>query len=68
MLIIPQHLQWTVYFYLCYNIVSQATQDSFPSHAPSAISIPAQPHRSSLIHLIVKVYYPDTEMQVLRCN
>lgn len=65
MLIIPQHLRGAVYFYLCYNIVSQASQDSFTSHAPSTISIPAQPH---LIHLNAKVYYPDTEMQVLKCN
>lgn len=69
MLIIPQTLvRGIVYFYLCYNFVSQACGDPF--HVPSSISIlqPSHLDQIHLIHFNARVHYPGTKMQVLKCN
>lgn len=70
MLIILQHLCRGLFIFISAIISSAklARAHSHPTlHQPS-LHQPSHLDQIHLIHLNVKVHYPDTEMQVLKCN
>ena len=69
-LIIPQHLCRGLFIFICAIISSAklAKTHSHPTLYQPSLRQPSHLDQLHLIHLNVKVHYPDTEIQVLKYN
>lgn len=70
MLIIPKHLCRGLFIFISAIISSAklARTRSHPEFHQPSLYQPSHLDQIHLIHLNAKVHYPDTEMQVLKCN